>query len=100
MQIEYLPKALQDITRTVDYLCYKLLAQQAAEDLMAELDLVVTHILQFPYGFPLYQTTKPLRAEIRFAMVKNYVLYYAVLGDIVQVRRFLHKRQDRENYSL
>ena len=41
-----------------------------------------------------------MRDEIRKVPVKGYVLYYAVLGDTVEIRRLLHGRRDRQNMGL
>ncbi len=96
MQIEYLPQARLDITQAIDYLTNKLMAPQAAEDLLNEFSSVIQNISEFPYAFPLYRTAEPMRSEVRYAPVRNYVVYYVVLTDRVQIRRFLHGRQRRQ----
>ena len=58
-------------------------------------DEAVKRIAEFPYACGLYRTDRPMRDEIRMAPVKNYLLYYAVFPDRVEIRRFLHSRRDR-----
>ena len=36
-----------------------------------------------------------MKDEIRKVAVKNYVLYYAVFQDRVEIRRFLYGKRDR-----
>lgn len=94
-KIVYLPLAETDILDAVEYIADKLDAPQAAVDLLAELDDTVEQLSMFPYAHQLYRTTRPMRDEIRQVAVKNYVLYYTVFQDTVEIRRFLHGRRDR-----
>ena len=99
-KIVYLPLAEEDILDAVDYIAGKLDAPKAAQDLLDELDDTVERISKYPYAHELYRTTRPMRDEIRKVPVKGYVLYYAVLEDTVEIRRFLHGRRDRQNLSF
>lgn len=94
-KIVYLPLAEADILDAVDYIADRLDAPQAAADLLAELDDTVERLAAFPYAHQLYRTDRPMREEIRRVPVKNYVLYYAVFQETVEIRRFLHGRRDR-----
>lgn len=94
-KILYLPLAERDLLDTVDYIAHTLDAPGAARDLLDELDHTVQQIAEFPYAFELYRTNRPMKDEIRKVRVKNYVLYYAVFQEHVEIRRFLHGRRDR-----
>lgn len=94
-KIVYLPLAESDLMEALDYIATKLDAPQAARDLLAAFDDTVRRIAQFPYAYELYRTDRPMRDEIRNVPVKNYVLYYAVYQDRVEIRRFIHGRRDR-----
>ena len=80
-KIVYLPVAENDLLEAVEYLAAVLDAPKAAADL--------------PYACELYRTDRPMKDEIRKVPVKNFVLYYAVFPDYVEIRRFLHGRRDR-----
>ena len=94
-RVEYLPLAEQDLLAAVDYVAHTLEAPEAARELLAAVDETVAHIAEYPYGYELFRTDRPMRGEIRRASVKGYVLFYAVFRDRVEIRRFLHGRQDR-----
>lgn len=94
-KIVYLPLAERDLMEALDYIAYTLEAPQAARDLLREFDETIRRIAAFPYAHQLYRTDRPMKDEIRKVAVKNYVLYYAVLDDRVEIRRFLHGRRDR-----
>ena len=94
-RIVYLPLAESDLMEALQYIAYKLNAPKAANDLLNAFDETIHTIAQFPYAYELYRTDRPMRDEIRKVPVKNYVLYYAVYQDRVEIRRFLHGRRDR-----
>lgn len=88
--------AARDIDNAVTYLLEKLSAPRAAADLLDALDEIFDQIREYPYGCPLWRTELPLAEEIRYITVKNYVLYYVVTGDTVEICRFLHGRKNRQ----
>lgn len=94
-KIVYLPLAESDLLQAMDYIATTLDAPKAARDLLKEFDETVQQIAEYPYACELYRTDRPMRDEIRKVPVKNYVLYYAVFQDRVEIRRFLHGRRDR-----
>ncbi len=94
-KIVYLPLAESDLMGALSYIADTLDAPKAARDLLEEFDQTVQRIAEFPYAHELYRTDRPMQDEIRKVAVKNYVLYYAVYHDRVEIRRFLHGRRDR-----
>ena len=94
-KIVYLPLAESDLLLALDYIAFTLDAPKAARDLLTEFEKTVRRIAEYPYACELYRTDRPMKDEIRKAPVKNYVLYYAVFQDRVELRRFLHGRRDR-----
>jgi len=92
----YTPSAKKDIGGAVTYLFFKRSAPQAARALIRELDETVKRVMKAPYAGSLYRTDRAMRDEIRWVTVKSFVLYYAVTEDTVQIRRFLHGRQNRK----
>lgn len=94
-KIVYLPLAESDLMGALSYIADTLDAPKAARDLLEEFDQTIQRIAEFPYAHELYRTDRPMQDEIRKVAVKNYVLYYAVFQDRVEIRRFLHGRRDR-----
>ena len=93
-KIVYLPLAESDLMDTLGYIAYTLYAPKAARDLLAEFDESVQRIAEFPYAHELYRTDRPMKDEIRKVPIKNYVLYYAVFQDRVEIRRFLYGKRN------
>lgn len=96
-KIVYLPLAEEDLMEALDYISTVLEAPRAARALLEEFDKTVRRIAVFPYACALYRTERLMRDEIRMAPIRNYVLYYAVFPDRVEIRRFLHGRRDRSS---
>ena len=94
-KIVYLPLAESDLLEALDYIANTLYAPQAASDLLDAFDETVKRIAEYPYGYELYRTNRPLKDEVRKIPVKNYMLYYAIFQDRVEIRRFVHMRRDR-----
>ena len=94
-KVVYLPLAEEDILEAVDYLIDVLDAPQAAQALLSELDRTAERLAMYPYAHELYWPARPIRDEIRKVPIKDFVLYYAVFEDTVEIRRFLHGRKDR-----
>ena len=94
-KVVYLPLAESDLMEALAYIFHRLDAPKAAGDLLAAFDQTVRHIAKYPYSCELYRTNRPMKDEIRQVPVRNYVLYYAVFQDHVEIRRFLHSRRDR-----
>ena len=91
----YLPLAESDLLEALDYIAYSLEAPKSASNLLDEFDETVKRIAEFPYACELYRTDRPMKDEIRKVPVKNYILYYAVYQDRVEIRRFLYGKRDR-----
>ena len=94
-KIVYLPLAESDLMDALGYIAYTLGAPKAARNLLTEFDKTVQRIAEFPYACELYRTDRPMKDELRKVPVKNYVLYYAVFQDRVEIRRFLYGKRDR-----
>ena len=94
-RIVYHATVRQDLKEAFYYISNTLCAPQAAEDLLDSFDAAIQRIAEFPHSFELYRADYPIYEEIRKVRVKNYVLYYAVFDDYVEIRRFIHGRRDR-----
>jgi plasmid stabilization system protein ParE len=91
---KYLPIASTDIAQIVDYIAMTLSNITAANAFLDELDRIVTRIEDMPYAFRVYERLDSESEEIRVAPVKNYYLFYAVVGDVIEVRRIIYQKRD------
>ncbi|WP_399201153.1 type II toxin-antitoxin system RelE/ParE family toxin [Tannockella kyphosi] len=69
-------------------------APKAALDLLDNIDKTIDNLKTFPLAYPVNETTKPLDFEYRMIPVKNYLIFYVVTGDIVEIHRVVYSKMD------
>lgn len=99
-KLRYLPIFYEDFEKSVVYIAENLQNIQAANGLLDEVERAILERLPIAESFETYDSPRERRYPYYRIYVKNYVIYYVVINDefegkIMEVRRFLHKRQDR-----
>lgn len=93
-EIKYLPIALKDLRDITDYITHILGSPQAAMDLLNTLDNAISRLAQFPYSCRLYQPEPRLEGEYRILPVNNYLVFYLVNEQEVEIRRVIYAKMD------
>lgn len=96
-KLKYLPLAQKDLRDIINYIADNLKAPKAAMDLLDAFDKSMLRLQQFPYSCKVYQPIEPLEAEYRMLSVKNYLIFYTVTEDVVEVQRIFYAKMDIEN---
>ena len=83
------------------YIAETLKNPQAANDLLDLVESVILERLPNAESFEPYRSLKERRYPYYRIYVKNFVIYYVVIGDegprkIMEVRRFLYSREYRD----
>ena len=94
IKLKYLPLALKDLTNITDYIVYTLKAPKAALDLINEFDKSISHLQQFPYSCRAYQPIEKLETEYRMLPIRNYLVFYLVTDQNVEIHRIIFGRMD------
>ena len=94
----YLPLFEKDLMRTVSYITNVLKNPDAAEKLANDVETAILERLNYPLAFEPYSSAKKRKYPYYRIYVRNYVVYYVVIGDIMEVRRFLYKARDTDRY--
>ncbi len=92
-KIKYLPIAVKDLSDITDYLA-SLCNKKAALDFIDTLDRSISRIQSFPYSCKIYQTQSLTNSEFRVLPVNNYLVFYVVLDNTVEIRRIIYDRVD------
>ena len=88
------PAAQQDLVDIIDYL--NTLSREAAlryYDLLTEQIASLSHM---PYRCPKPKDLALAAKGYRYLIVRDYLVFYVIVGDTVQIRRILYGRR---NYS-
>ena len=94
LDIVYLPSFQQDIDSITDYITYTLEAPKAASNLLDELEKSIKDLKMFPLAHRLYRPIKPILTEYRVLTVKNYLVFYVVLEETIEIHRIIYKKRN------
>ena len=96
--VRYLPVFVRDLDNAVDYIQYQLNNPTAAADFIDEVEAAIQKRSMCPKAFEPYRSAKERRYPYYRIYVKNYIIFYIVIDDIMEVHRLLyHSRNVRRN---
>jgi plasmid stabilization system protein ParE len=92
----YSLSAENDVTETLEYISYSLNASIASRNLFYEIGKKIESIENNPYSCPLVRDDYLASKGIRWAGVKNYMMFYIVddKDEKINLVRFLYGRRD------
>ena len=100
-KLRYLPLFEQDLMQTISYITNVLKNTDAAEklvnDLVNDIEDAIQERLEYPLAFEPFPLKKRDYPYYRI-YIRNYVIYYVVIGDVMEVRRFLYGARDTNRY--
>lgn len=96
-KLRYLPLFEQDLIQTISYIKNVLKNTDAAEKLVNDVEDAIQERLEYPLAFEPFPSKKRDYPYYRI-YIRNYVIYYVVIGDVMEVRRFLYGARDTNRY--
>jgi len=93
-EIKYLPSFQQELNAIVEYITFTLEAPRASLNLLDELEKAVENLKNFPLAHRLYRPVKPISTEYRVLTVKNYLVFYVVLEETIEIHRIIYKKRN------
>ena len=82
-----------DLNSITDYLSEALQNQTAADALVDDVQQAIHERLPYAESFEQYHSLKKREYPYYRIYVKNYTVYYVVIGDVMEVRRILYSRR-------
>jgi plasmid stabilization system protein ParE len=92
--IKYLPIAEKDLIEIVDYISETLKVPRTALNFVNEVEKKILNLKTRPYSHRIYRPSKPIDTEYRILNVKNYLIFYVVLDDIIEIHRVIYNKRD------
>lgn len=90
--VEYLPIAQEDLTSIIEYI--QMDDPSAAHSFLGEVDQTISKLETFPYMGSIPKDIRLMHLNYRILVIGNYLVFYVVLDEIIEIRRILHgKRQ-------
>lgn len=96
-KVIYLPLFYKDLENIVNYIAYKLNNVPAANDLLNEIQKAIKSRALFPDSYEKYLSSIKRKSTYYRIYVENYVIFYVVHNDVMDVRRILYNRRNISN---
>lgn len=97
-QLRYLPIFEQDLVEMVSYITNVLRNPDAANQLLADVEAAIYERLENPLFFEAYRSAGKRKHDYYRIYVRNYTVYYVVIDNVMEVRRFLYSARDVEKF--
>lgn len=91
-KVKIYPAAQKDLLDIIDYL--NTLSPEAALGYYDRITEAIASLAQFPERCPRPKDLALAAKGYRYLVVKQYLVFYVVVGDTVQIRRILYGRRD------
>ena len=95
--LRFLPTFEEDLNEAVDYIRLQLCNPIAARNLVTEVEKAIYEMLRFPEAFAPYESVQQHKYPYYCIPVKNYMVFYVVIGNTMEVRRLIFNRRAIRN---
>lgn len=92
--LKFLPLFEADLNEIVDYISINLKNPVAANRLVNDVEAAILNRLSSPLAFEPYNSQNPHPYPYYRINVKNFSIFYVVIGDVMEVRRIVYSRRD------
>ncbi len=93
-ELRFLPLFAEDLNEIVDYITYRLKNPPAAERLIDAVEKAVFDRLPFAEAFEQYPSKKDRKYPYYRIQVRNFTVFYVVIGNVMEVRRILYGKRN------
>lgn len=93
-ELKILPLFEEKLVETVDYISNRLHNPIAAEAFLDAVEAAIYERLQAPEAFEPYRSQKNREHTYYAIPVKNYYVFYVVIGNVMEVRTLVYSRRD------
>lgn len=93
-KLTFLPLFEEDLNEIVDYISIQLKNLIAAMNLIDNVQRAIRQRLSSAESFEPYHSVTPRQHPYYRIFVRNYIVFYVVINDVMEVRRILYSRRD------
>ena len=97
-KLSILPLFEDDLNEIVDYIAHRLKNPIAAEKFVDDVEKAIYERLPYAESFDQYHSAKERIHPYYRIAVRNYTIFYVVIGDIMEVRRIIYSRRNLKRY--
>ena len=92
--LSYLPTFEEDMATVRDYIAIDLANPIAALRLIEDTEIAIQKRLSNPEGFKPYKSKNDRKQSYYRINIRNYSVFYVVIGNIMEVRRFIYAKRN------
>ena len=96
-ELRILPLFEEDLNEIVDYITFRLQNPIAAGNLVDAIEAAIQERLHCAESFEPYRSDRERRYPYYRIQVKNYTIFYVVIGNTMEVRRIIYSRRNLQN---
>ena len=93
-KLRFLPLFEDDLSEIVDYISRRLRNPWAANDLVDLVQESIRTRLLSPEAFEPYPSTHERKTHNYRIYVKNYIIFYVVIDNVMEIRRILYNKSN------
>ena len=97
-KLSILPLFEDDLNEIVDYITYRLKNPIAAENFVDEVEKAIYDRLPCAEAFEQYHSNRDRQYPYYRIPVRNYTIFYVVIGDTMEVRRIIYSRRNLKKH--
>jgi len=94
--LRYLPIYEEDLNEIVDYIVYRLHSPESAMKLVDKIENAIVERLNCPLSFEPFQSNRMRKNSYYRIYIDNFVVFYVVIEDVIEVRRVMYKGRNAE----
>ena len=95
-ELRFLPLFQEDLNAIVDYITGQLQNPDAAERLIDDVEKVIMDRLPASEAFAPYSCAIQHPYPYYYIQVRNYLVFYVVIGNVMEVRRIIYSHRDMQ----
>ncbi|MDR1298681.1 MAG: type II toxin-antitoxin system RelE/ParE family toxin [Oscillospiraceae bacterium] len=92
--LSYLPLFEQDLAAVRDYIAFDLQTPVAARRLVEDTEKAIYKRLENPLIYAPYFSNRDRTHPYYRINIRNFAVFYVVIGDVMEVRRFVYAKRD------
>lgn len=93
-EILFLPLFEEDLLSITEYIAYKLQNPEAAEKLIDDVQTAIRERAKYPTTAEQFTSTHERKHPYYRIYIKNYTIFYVVIGNVMEVRRIIYSRSN------
>lgn len=93
-KLRFLPLLEGDLNKIVGHISVRLKNPSAAQNLVDSVREAIRKRASSPEAYEPYYSSRHRQYPYYRIYVKNYVVFYVIIGDVMEIRRILYNRQN------